>query len=103
MQNSQQNFIITFQNLFMRIKNLFVFISILFFSLAAEAQKKDTLPPAIPDTIPLVSNRQINEVLMHMRKIMSIEETVIYQELVRMLQEAINQGVIDYLRRKKVK
>lgn len=85
------------------MKKTGIIILAFFISISVAAQKKDSLPPAIPDTIPLVSNRQINEVLMHMRKIMSIEETVIYQELVRMLQEAINQGVIDYLRRKKSK
>lgn len=84
----------------MRIKKLIVCISVLFFSLNAAAQKKDSLPAPISDTIPLVSNQQINEVLAHMRKIITLEYAIIYDELVRKLQEAVNQAVINFRRKK---
>lgn len=83
----------------MLIKKTIICISILFLTVAAAAQNRDTLPP-IPDTVMLVTNKQINEVLAVMRKSMSIDEMNLYNLLVGELQKAINEGVIRYRKRK---
>lgn len=82
------------------MKKTVLIISILFFWVAVAAQKKDTLPPPIPDTVMIVTNKQINEVLAVMRKAMSIDEVGLYDLLVRELQKAVNEGVIRYRKRK---
>lgn len=88
----------------MRIKKTVLIILILFLTVAAAAQKKDTIPPKpelpVPDTVMLVTNKQINEVLAVMRKNISVEEIAIYNILVQELQKAVNEGVIRYRKRK---
>lgn len=82
------------------MKKTILIISVLFLTIAAAAQKKDTLPTPIPDTVMLVTNKQINEVLAVMRKSMSIDEVGLYDLLVRELQKAVNEGVIRYRKKK---
>lgn len=82
------------------MKKTVLIISVLFLTVAAAAQKKDTLPTPVPDTVMLVTNKQINEVLAVMRKSLSIDEMPIYNLLVQELQKAVDEGVIRYRKKK---
>lgn len=84
----------------MLIKKTVLIVLILFLTVAAAAQKKDTLPEPVPDTVMLVTTRQVNEILAVMRKNMTIEETALYQLLVNELQKAVDEGVIRYRKKK---
>jgi hypothetical protein len=72
----------------------------------------DTTPPKIPtsvgqpkDTIPknneaIISIDQMNRVLAEMRKVMTIEQTEIYNELLKQMQLVINEGLMEWRKKK---
>lgn len=67
-------------------------------SLSGFSQAKDTIPK---NNEAIISIDQLNKVLSEMRKIMTIDEMPIYQELVKQTQAIANEAIIEWRKKKK--
>lgn len=78
------------------MKKLFT-ILLLVITVSVNAQKDTT---EVADSIPLVTIKQINDVLTEMRKLMTIEEYNLYMELRHWLQAKINDAIAERKKKK---
>lgn len=90
------------QNKLFALRMTILLVAIIF-SVAVNAQTKDTAQkPEFPgDSIPILTVKQINVVLKEMRGAITIEQAGLYELLLSEIQKQINEGVIEWRKRKK--